>query len=119
MSPWRKVKPSDVLPIFTTHHSDTATLLLTSTMSRLGITDLKSYLERLKLPIVICTVLGALIGAGRYQFMGLVSGALAGMVAPAAAIWICVTLFVVALYMFVFCAVWAVIIWVLWWILHS
>ena len=54
----------------------------------LGITCIKSYFKKLLLPIAICVVLSAVIGACVSGFLGLIFGAIAGIMLPAALIWL-------------------------------
>jgi hypothetical protein len=54
----------------------------------LGITGIKSYFKKLLLPIVICVLLSAVIGACVSGFLGLTFGAIAGIMVPAALIWL-------------------------------
>lgn len=46
-------------------------------------------------------------------------GALLGLAAPAALIWLVITLIHIAAYLFVFCAVWVVIFYGLMWLLRQ
>ena len=54
----------------------------------LGITGIKSYFKKLLLPIAICVLLSAVIGACVSGFLGLIFGAIAGIMVPAALIWL-------------------------------
>ena len=54
----------------------------------LGITGIKSYFKKLPLPIAICVLLSAVIGACISGFSGFVCGAIAGIMVPAALIWL-------------------------------
>ena len=54
----------------------------------LGITGIKSYFKKLLLPIAICVVLSTVIGACISGFSGFVCGAIAGIMVPAAVIWL-------------------------------
>ena len=58
-TPNSKVSLSDVLPIWTTVHSDTVNLVAASIFWGHGITDVASYYQKLRIPIVICVILGA------------------------------------------------------------
>lgn len=112
----KSIKLSRFLP---PSHSDTVTAVFHAAMQKLGITDVKSYYARLRIPIIVCAVLGAAIGAADYGFKGLLLGALLGFTAPAVFILVCVTLVVVGLLLAVYCAAWAVILYVLWWLLSA
>jgi len=54
----------------------------------LGITGIKSYFKKLLLPIAICVLLSAVIGACVSGFLGFIFGAIAGIMVPAALIWL-------------------------------
>jgi hypothetical protein len=118
-SSWRKLKASDVLPLWTSAHTDTANLAVQSAMMRLGIFSIRDYFHKLRVLIVICAVLGAVIGAAEYGLQGFFLAGILGMAAPAAAIWICVTLFVVAIYMLAYCIGMALVICLLLWFIRA
>ena len=54
----------------------------------LGITGIKSYFKKLPLPIAICVLLSAVVGAYVGGFLGFIFGAIAGIMVPAAVIWL-------------------------------
>ena len=54
----------------------------------LGVSDIKSYFKKLLLPIAICVLLSAVIGACVSGFLGFIFGAIAGIMVPAALIWL-------------------------------
>lgn len=119
-SSWRKLKPSDVLPLWTPAHTSLAQLGFQVVMQKLSITDVPSYYAKLRPLIISSMVLGAAIGAAAdHGITGFSIGVLLGFMAPAALIFVGVTLVVVAIFLAVFCGVWALIIWGLWWLLQS
>jgi hypothetical protein len=63
---------------------------------KFGITDLKSYFEKLLPAIVVRVVLGAAIGAYRDAISGFSWLGLAGIAAPVALIWLAVVISYVA-----------------------
>lgn len=115
----RGPKISQFLPIWTTANADLNTAIFVSCMQRLGITSLSSYLRKFELPILLCALVGAGIGAFQSGFWGLIVGALLGLATPAALIWLAVTLVHIAVYLAVFCAAWLAIFCVIYWLLFS
>ena len=78
-------------------------------LSKLGITDTASYFRQLRIPIAISVVVCACIGASDYGIKGFILGGLAGLLAPAALLWLVVLLVGIAIYLGLFVAAWAVI----------
>ncbi len=105
----RKFQYSQVVPVWTSTHTDTVTLAYQALMSRLGITDIPSYFRQLRYAIAISVVVCACIGASTYGITGLFLGGLAGLLAPAAMLWFAVLLVGIAIYLGLFVAAWAVI----------
>lgn len=116
-STWSKV--SQVLPIWTTANSSAANMYFMSLLERFGITDVRSYFQKLRIPIAISMVVCAICGAASDGIKGFVIGGLLGTVAPIALLWLGVMLILVAVFLTVYCAAWAVILWIVWWLLHS
>lgn len=115
-TPSGKVSLSDVLPIWTTEHSDTVNLVAASIFWGHGITDVSSYYQKLRIPIVICVILGALFCAASYGLKGFILGGLAGFAAPAVLLWLGVVLVGIVIYLAAYLAAWAVILYGLWWL---
>jgi hypothetical protein len=115
----RKLKPSDVLPIWTSANSEVNNLMVASCFSGMGISDLRSYWRVLPAACAFSVFVGACIGLAYSGVKGLVIGSLLGFAGPAAVIFLAVTLFHIAIYLLAFCFVWALIIAVFWWLLHS
>lgn len=113
----RQLKPSQVLPIWTTANSNFANILAKDMLARIGITDLRTYYQKLGPAIIICAIVGAFVGAASYQLKGLLFGALLGFATPAFAIWLGTVLVLIFIFLAVYCAAWAVILWLAWWIL--
>jgi hypothetical protein len=82
----------------------------------MGITGLRSYLQKLRIPIVVCVLLGAVMGGNRSGIEGLLWGALGGIAAPAVLLWLGVIVGYVAVYLGAFVAAWAVILSGLYWL---
>jgi hypothetical protein len=118
-SSWRTLKPSQVLPIWTTANSNAANLVAKELLAHLGVTDIRSYWHQLRIPIAISVIVCTLVGASNYGLKGVFLGGLLGLAAPAALLLLGVTLVVVVIYLAIYCFVWAVILCVLWWLLHS
>ena len=105
----RKFQYSQVVPVWTSTHTDTVTLAYLALISKLGITDIPSYFSQLRIPIAISLVACAAVGATNYGITGFVLGGLAGLLAPAALLWLAVLLVGVAIYLAMFAAAWAAI----------
>jgi Mg2+/citrate symporter len=105
----RKFQYSQVVPVWTSTHTDTVTLAFQALMSKLGITDTASYFRQLRIPIAISVVVCAAVGATNYGIKGFVLGGLAGLLAPAAMLWFAVLLVGIAIYLGLFVAAWAAI----------
>ncbi len=108
---------SQALPIWTSANTDAANLFFLSLIEKLGITDVRSYFQKLRLPIVICIVVLAWVGAVNYGLKGLLIGALLGVIAPIGVLWLGVMLILIAIFMAVYFAAWAVIFFVVSWLL--
>ena len=115
----RQLKPSQVLPIWTTANTNAANLVVKEVLARLGVVDIPTYFRQLRVVIVICTILGACIGVSSYDLPGLIVGALVGIAAPAALIWLGTVLTLICIFMAVYCAAWAAILCLAWWILGA
>ena len=98
---------SDAVPRWSQAQTDTTNMIARMLFEKLGITDLKSYFEKLMPAIVVCVMLGAAIGAYLDGFSGFFWWGLAGIAAPAALIWLGVVLSYVAVYVAMVFAVWA------------
>lgn len=118
-APKRRFHLSQVLPIWTPSSSAATNLAFMSLLLRLGITDVESYFRKLFVAIVISVVVCAAVGASGSGLKGLVLGGLLGLVAPAALLWLGVMLVGVAIYLAVYFAAWAVILWGLGWLLFG
>lgn len=110
-----KVSITDVLPIWTTPYSDTVNLVVASIFLNHGITDLRSYFQKLRNPIVFCTVVCALFGASGYGLTGFLLGGLSGLAAPAVLLWLGVLLMGAVMFMAIYLITWAVVLWLIWW----
>ena len=115
---WRKVKPSEILPIWTTSHTDTANLAFALAMERVGVTDIPSYFRKLPISITLCAVIGACIGIAMHGFEGFIVGTLAGMAAPAVLIWAVIGLLMIAAYLIGYTVCMALVLWLAWWFLR-
>lgn len=115
----RKFRVSQVLPIWTTAHSDTVNLACQYLLLRFGITDVPSYFRVLRIPIAISVVVGATVGAFGYGIKGFFLGGLLGLVAPAALLWLGVLLIGIAIYLVVYMVCMAAAVTVIWWFLSG
>lgn len=110
-----KTTISDMLPIWGTTETTTVNLIAASIFLEHGITDLPSYFQKLRIPIAICAILGAIFCASSYGFWGFILGGLAGMAAPAVLLWLGVLLLGIVIFLAIYVITWAVVLWVLWW----
>ena len=83
-----KFNIGDYVPLLTRSQAETTNHLTRLMFEALGITGIKSYFKKLLLPIAICVLLSAVIGACVSGFSGFVCGAIAGIMVPAAVIWL-------------------------------
>ena len=86
---------------------------------KLGITDVSSYFRKLRIPIVICVVVGALVGASFYGLKGFFLGGLLGMIAPAALLWLGVMLVGATIFIAIYAVAWAAIVAFIWWFIGA
>lgn len=114
-----KVHLTEVLPIWTTAHSSTVNLVFHALLLKLGITDVSSYFRKLRIPILICVVVGALVGVSQYGLKGLFLGGLLGLIAPAALLWLGVMLVGAAIFIVIYAAAWALIVAFIWWFIGA
>ena len=85
---YTKFNIGDCVPLLTRSQAETTNHLTRLMFEALGITGIKSYFKKLLLPIAICVLLSAVIGACVSGFSGFVCGAIAGIMVPAALIWL-------------------------------
>lgn len=111
-------KLSQALPIWRQANSDAAFMFFQDVLERFGITDVKSYFQKWRIPIVISVIVCALVGAASDGLKGFAIGGLLGVVAPIALLWLAVMLTLIALFLAIYVAVWAAIIFILWLLLH-
>jgi hypothetical protein len=107
---------SDYVPTWSQSNTDAVTLIFKELMEKIGVTDLKSYFERLMLPIALCVVVGAVYGAYTGGLSGFFWYGLAGLVAPAALLWFGIIVCYCALILGVYFAAWAAIIFGFFWL---
>jgi hypothetical protein len=115
-SAWKKV--SQVLPIWTPANTAVANLFFKDVLEKLGITDIRSYFQKWRIPIAISIVVCAWVGAASDGLKGFVIGGLLGIVAPIALLWLGVMLSLIALFLAIYVAAWAVIVFIVWAIFH-
>ena len=114
-----KVNLTEVLPIWTTHHSSTVNMVFVALLQKLGITDVASYFRELRIPIAICVVVGALVGPSFYGLTGFFLGGLLGVIAPAALLWLGVMLVGAAIFIALYAIAWTAIVAFLWWFIGA
>lgn len=78
-------------------------------LSKLGITDVPSYFLQLRIPIAISVIVCACIGAVNYGIKGFILGGLAGLLAPAAMLYLLVLVAGAAIFLGIYIAAWGVI----------
>ena len=114
-----KVHLTEALPIWTTAHSSTVNLVFHALLLKLGITDVSSYFRKLRIPIAICVVVGAWVGASFYGLKGFFLGGLLGFIAPAALLWLGVMLVGATIFIALYAIVWTAIVAFLWWFIGA
>ena len=85
---YTKFNIGDCVPLLTRSQAETTNHVTRWMFEALGITGIKSYFKKLLLPIAICVLLSAVIGACMSGFLGFIFGAIAGIMLPAALIWL-------------------------------
>lgn len=85
-SKYTKFNIGDYVPLLTRSQAETTNHLTRLMFEALGITGIKSYFKNLLLPIAICVLLSAVMGACVSGFLGFFLGAIAGIMVPAALI---------------------------------
>lgn len=104
-------KASDYVPIWSQQHTNTTNLIAEMVFGQLGVTDLRSYFQQFAIPIGICTGIGIGVGAYHWGLQGAVLGVLVGLAAPAVSVYLLLVVVYAAILLFAFIAVWAVILW--------
>src|ERR1035437_1360978 len=115
----RKFPVSKVLPIWCVSHTNVVNMAFETLMHRLGIGTMQDYFRKLRILIAISVLVCALIGASNFGIKGFAIGGLLGLAAPAALLWLGILLIGILIYMAIYVAAWAAILWVAWWLLHS
>lgn len=105
----RKQSWSDAVPRWSQAQTDTTNLMARMLFEKMGITDLKSYFEKLMPAITVCVVLGAGIGAYRDGFSGFLWWGLSGVLVPGSLIWLAVVVPCVLIYVAMIFAAWFVL----------
>ena len=115
----RKFQFSKVLPIWGVSHTNVVNMAFETLMHKLGIGTMRDYFRKLRILIAVCVLVCALTGASGYGLKGFAIGALLGLAAPAAILWLGVLLFGIVIFLAIYCFAWAVILCIGWWLLHS
>jgi len=110
-----RLRISQVLPPVQPQLSNQLAIAL---LERFGITDLSSYLRLWRIPIALCVIAGASVGAFKAGLNGFALGGVLGVAAPAGLLWLGVVLVHAAIVLAIYFACWAVILAVGWWLLH-
>ena len=108
-APWRKLRPSEVLPVWTSSHTDTVTMALRDLFCRMGITDVPSYFRQLRILIAISVMVCAIAGGIHWGLTGFFLGGLSGVLVPAAVLWLAVMVVAIAIWLGIYIAAWALI----------
>lgn len=115
----RKFPFSKVLPIWGVSHTNVVNMAFEALMHRLGIGTMRDYFRKLRILIAISVLVCALTGASNFGLKGFFLGGLLGLAAPAAFLWLGVLLAGVVIFLAIYVAAWALILWAAWWLLHS
>lgn len=103
-------RAGDYVPTWNQSQTDTVNLIFKDLMGNIGVTDVASYFHKLFIPIVLCMVIGAAVGGYTAGFPGFIWYGLAGLVAPAALLWLGIIVCYCAVILGVFFLAWAGII---------
>ena len=112
-----RFKASDYVPIWNQQHTVTTNLMAEMAFDRLGVRDVRSYFQQLAIPIALSSVIAGVVGAYHWGLQGAVLGVLAGIAAPAASVYLLLVLAYAAVLILAFVAAWAVILWVVFFVL--
>lgn len=117
----RRPKPAvfDAVPLFRRKQIDATALMFVLLMDEIGVTDIPSYFKKLRIWIGATVVICAAFGTSWYGLNGFIWGTLAGIAAPAVLLWLGVVLGYALVYLAVFFAAWAVLPFLLCWLLRS
>ena len=84
----RKFQFSKVLPIWGVSHTNVVNMAFETMMHKLGIGTMRDYFRKLRILIAVCVLVCALTGASNYGIKGFAIGAVLGLAAPAAILWL-------------------------------
>ena len=112
----RKFKVKDVLPIWGVSHTNVVNMAFETLMRKFGIGTMHDYFCKLRILIAISVLVCALTGASGYGLKGFIVGGLLGLAAPAAILWLGILLIGIVIFLAIYVAAWAVILWVAWWL---
>lgn len=108
---------TDAVPRMSQQNTDTCNLIFKDWMGRIGVTDIRSYFERLGVWIWLCVASGAVLGAFLDGWSGAFWYALAGIAAPAAIPYLFISVGFAVLLALAHVAIWTVLIYGVLWIL--
>lgn len=108
---------SDYLPLWNQQHTNTTNLMAEMAFDRLGISDWLSYFQVLAIPIALCTGVGCACGYYYWGVKGALLGIFGGMATPAAFVYLLVVVAYAAAILLAFVAAWAVVLWLVYFVL--
>lgn len=114
-----KLQFSKVLPIWGVSHTNVVNMAFEELMHKLGIGTVRDYFDKLRVLIAISVFVCAIVGASNFGPKGFAIGGLLGLAGPAAVLWCGVLLIGAVIFLAIYVAGWAVILWIAWWLLHS
>lgn len=109
-------RPDDYVPTWKQSQTHTCNLIFEELMVKVGVHDVRSFFDKLFLPVIFCTVFGAVWGAYSNGFEGFFWGVLLGASAPAWLVWLCVVVGYALVIAGVYLAAWLAIIFLSFWI---
>ena len=115
----RKLQFSKILPIWGVSHTNLVNMAFETLMHKLGITDVRSYFNKLRVLIAISVLVCALTGASNFGIKGFAIGGLLGLAAPAAILWLGILLIGIVIFLAIFVAAWTLILWAAWWLING
>lgn len=81
-------RAGDYVPLWTPQQTDACNMIFKELMKKVGVRDIQSYFDKLLLPVICCTGIGAVWGASTNGFGGLLCGVVLGASAPAWLLWL-------------------------------
>jgi len=112
-----KFNPAKYIPTWQPEYTLATHAVFWTVMSKCGVTDVRSYFQRLAALIAACVAVGVLAGGYYFGFWGAVLGGLAGLAGPVILIYGAMLILIALGLSLIFIAVWSFIVWAFFYIL--